>query len=272
MYRALRRFGLDADEAGDVAQEVFLRAWRGLDRFEGRSQLSTWLYRIAFNEAQRRLSRRRPAPRCAADPDGPDPIAAIPDSPEHEPDARALERELGEAVDAALSQLPPALRAAVILRDLEGLSTDEAAAVAGVRPAAFKSRLHRGRLALRPLLAPYLDSGARRGRGPAPNDTQLVAAQVRYDRDHPSIQMATTPAGRMQVPRPPRPPGSRGRSGVALLVRRGDVLVGQLDPDAAAGAAALEVALVVVLGRVERTGVGDLGHDRAHQRQLLVVT
>jgi RNA polymerase sigma-70 factor, ECF subfamily len=156
VYRALRRFGLDADEAGEVAQEVFLRAWRGLDRFEGRSQLSTWLYRIAFNEAQRRLSRRRP-PAVAADPDGPDPIAAIPDVPEHEPDAQALERELGEAVDAALSQLPPELRAAVILRDLEGLSTNEAAAAAGVRPAAFKSRLHRGRIALRPLLAPYVN-------------------------------------------------------------------------------------------------------------------
>lgn len=158
VYRALRRFGLDADEAGEVGQEVFLRAWRGLDRFEGRSQLSTWLYRIAFNEAQRRLSRRRPAAAAPpADPDGLDPIALIPDSPEHEPDALALERELGEAVDAALSQLPPELRAAVILRDLEGLSTNEAAAAAGVRPAAFKSRLHRGRIALRPLLAPYLD-------------------------------------------------------------------------------------------------------------------
>jgi RNA polymerase sigma-70 factor (ECF subfamily) len=157
VYRALRRFGLDADEAGDVAQEVFLRAWRGLDRFEGRAQLSTWLYRIAFNEAQRRLGRRPLATAAAADPDGPDPIAAIPDSPRHGPDARALERELGAAVDAALSQLPADLRTAVILRDLQGLSTDEAAAVAGVRPAALKSRLHRGRLALRPLLAPYLD-------------------------------------------------------------------------------------------------------------------
>ena len=156
VFRALRRFGLDADEAGDVAQEVFLRAWRGLDRFEGRSQLSTWLYRIAFNEAQRRLSRR-PAASVVADPDGVDPIAAIPDSPDHGPDAQALDRELGEAVDAALAQLPAELRAAVILRDLEGLSTNEAAAAAGVRPAAFKSRLHRGRLALRPLLAPYLD-------------------------------------------------------------------------------------------------------------------
>jgi len=157
VYRALRRFGLDADEASEVAQEVFLRAWRGLDRFQGRSQLSTWLYRIAFNEAQRRLSRRRPPP-VAADPDGPDPIAAIPDSPDRGPDARALDRELGEAVDAALARLPPDLRAAVILRDLDGLSTDEAAAAVGVRPAAFKSRLHRGRMAMRELLTPYLDA------------------------------------------------------------------------------------------------------------------
>ena len=60
VYGALRRFGLNAQEADEVAQEVFLRAWRGLARFEERSQLSTWLYRIAFNEAQRRLARRPP--------------------------------------------------------------------------------------------------------------------------------------------------------------------------------------------------------------------
>ena len=61
VYAMLRRLGLDADEADEVAQEVFVRAWRGLERFEERSLFSTWLYRIAFNEAKRRLSRRRPA-------------------------------------------------------------------------------------------------------------------------------------------------------------------------------------------------------------------
>ena len=60
VYGALRRFGLDASEADEVAQEVFVRAWRGLPSFEERARLSTWLYRIAFNEAQRRLSRRGP--------------------------------------------------------------------------------------------------------------------------------------------------------------------------------------------------------------------
>jgi RNA polymerase sigma-70 factor (ECF subfamily) len=68
VYGALRRFGLDVGEAEDVAQGVFLRAWRGPARFQLRAQLSTWLYRIAFNEAQRRLSKRgplaaRPGPR-----------------------------------------------------------------------------------------------------------------------------------------------------------------------------------------------------------------
>jgi RNA polymerase sigma-70 factor (ECF subfamily) len=155
VYRALRRFGLAPDEAGEVAQEVFLRAWRGLSGFEGRSQLSTWLYRIAFNEAQRRLGRRRPA--AVADLSGDGALEVIADDWFREPDARALARELSEIVDAGLAQLPPDLRAAVILRDLEGLSTAEAADAAGVRPAAFKSRLHRGRMALRGLLAPYLE-------------------------------------------------------------------------------------------------------------------
>jgi RNA polymerase sigma-70 factor (ECF subfamily) len=155
VYGALRRFGLDAGEADDVAQEVFLRAWRGLARFQGRAQLSTWLYRIAFNEAQRRLSRRA-QPTAEADPDGGDPVAAIPDAPELGPEARALDREFEATLQRALAQLPAEWRAAVVLRDIEGLSTEQAAAVIGVRQAAFKSRLHRGRMQLRALLAPYL--------------------------------------------------------------------------------------------------------------------
>ena len=157
VYGALRRFGLDADEADEVAQEVFLRAWRGLTRFEERSHFSTWLYRIAFNEAQRRLSRR-PAPRAEPDPDREgDPILALPDAPEHEPDAQTLDREFERTLERALDELPADLRAAIVLRDIEGLSTRDAAEVAGIREAAFKSRLHRGRMQLRALLEPYLE-------------------------------------------------------------------------------------------------------------------
>ncbi len=156
VYGALRRFGLDPSEADEVAQEVFLRAWRGLPRFEERARLSTWLYRIAFNEAQRRLSRR-PPPGAEAGSDAEDPIAALPEAPQFGPEARALDREFERVVERALSQLPPEWRAAVVLRDLEGLSTEEAARVVGVREAAFKSRLHRGRMRLRALLEPYLE-------------------------------------------------------------------------------------------------------------------
>jgi RNA polymerase sigma-70 factor (ECF subfamily) len=153
---ALRRFGLDASEADEVAQEVFLRAWRGLARFEERAQLSTWLYRIAFNEAQRRLARRAP-PHVEADPDRDDPVVSLPEAAHLGPEARALDHEFQRALERALAQLPHELRAAVVLRDIEGLSTQEAAQVVGAHQLAFKSRLHRGRMQLRALLEPYLE-------------------------------------------------------------------------------------------------------------------
>jgi RNA polymerase sigma-70 factor, ECF subfamily len=155
VHSALRRFGLDCAEADEVAQEVFVRAWRGLPRFEERAQLSTWLYRIAFNEAQRRLSRRGPR-RHEPGPEMDDAIAALPESSDLAPEARALDREFERILERALDQLPADWRAAVVLRDLEGLSTKEGAEVVGVRQAAFKSRLHRGRMRLRSLLEPYL--------------------------------------------------------------------------------------------------------------------
>jgi RNA polymerase sigma-70 factor, ECF subfamily len=155
VYGALRRFGLNPQEADEVAQEVFLRAWRGLARFEERSRFSTWLYRIAFNEAQRRLARRPPATAFSR-PGDEDAIAALPDAIGAGPQGRTLDREFDEMLERALGELPADLRAAVVLRDLEGLSTEEAAAVAGVRQPAFKSRLHRGRMQLRALLEPYL--------------------------------------------------------------------------------------------------------------------
>jgi RNA polymerase sigma-70 factor (ECF subfamily) len=155
VYGALRRFGLDESEADEVTQEVFVRAWRGLARFEERARFSTWLYRIAFNEAQRRRSRRA-LPRVDVNPEGADPVLALPESPELGPDAQTLSHELEQILERSLAELPPDWRDAVVLRDIEGLSTEEAAEITGVRQAAFKSRLHRGRMQLRSLLEPYL--------------------------------------------------------------------------------------------------------------------
>lgn len=149
LYASLRRFGLEDGEAQEVAQETFLRAWRSLSRFEGRSQFFTWLYRIGFNEAHRRLGRRRPARTVLSiDERAVDDLA----DPGPGPAALAEQTELRAALAEALCELPTALRAPVVLRDVEGLSTHEAATVLDLGEAAFKSRLHRGRMALRGLI------------------------------------------------------------------------------------------------------------------------
>ena len=151
LVASLRRYGLDDPEAGEVAQETFLRAWRGLDRFEGRSSFFTWLYRIGFNEAHRRLARR-PAGGTVVSSEL-HPVDQIEDA-RPGPAARAESDELRETLRRALRELPSELRAPVVLRDVEGLSTRQAAGILDLGEPAFKSRLHRGRMALRALLAP----------------------------------------------------------------------------------------------------------------------
>ena len=153
LYAVLLRLGLDDGEAQDVAQETFVRAWRSLSRFEGRSRFYTWLYRIGFNEAQRRLAKRPAAGTLVSTEERP-----LDDLAEERPGPfETIERgELRAALAAGLAELPMALRAPVVLRDVEGLSTRDAASALQLGEAAFKSRLHRGRMALRALLEPRL--------------------------------------------------------------------------------------------------------------------
>jgi RNA polymerase sigma-70 factor (ECF subfamily) len=153
LFASLRRFGLDDAEAQEVAQETFLRAWRSLPRFEGRSRFFTWLYRIGFNEAQRRLARRPAAGVVVST--GERPVDELADG-RPGPTEQAEREELRAALRRALGELPVDLRAPVVLRDIEGLSTREAAAVLDLGEPAFKSRLHRGRMALRSLLTPWV--------------------------------------------------------------------------------------------------------------------
>jgi RNA polymerase sigma-70 factor (ECF subfamily) len=132
-------------DAEDALQDALLRAWRGLRRFEGRSQFFTWLYRIGVNEARRSQERRRTRPVSAPLADA---ATQVPDEREA-PQARAEARELRRALEAAILALPLDYRLPLVLRDVEGVSTSQAAAVMELGEAAFKSRLHRARLAVR---------------------------------------------------------------------------------------------------------------------------
>jgi RNA polymerase sigma-70 factor (ECF subfamily) len=157
---ALRMCG-NVEDAEETLQETFLNVLKALPHFEGRSQFSTWLYRITSNTC---LSRRR---HDASQPailsvdeagDAEDEIDFTPkvfvDSA-HIPEDELLTTELQEVMAQAISQLPPNLRIVFIWRDLEGLSTEETAEILGLSEGAVKVRLHRARLRLRELLASY---------------------------------------------------------------------------------------------------------------------
>jgi RNA polymerase sigma-70 factor (ECF subfamily) len=158
LYAVVLRFVADGDEAQEVTQEAFLRAWRSISRFEGRAQFFTWLYRIGINEAKRRAERKPPAGTVSSIED--EPIEEAPDWSEA-PDLRAEQGDLRQVLERAIRALPIDYRAPLILRDVEGLSTDEAASVMDLGEAAFKSRLHRARLAVRRAIDEHYMEGKR---------------------------------------------------------------------------------------------------------------
>lgn len=141
VYRVVRGILGDPGESEDVAQEVFLKAYASLGRFRGESNLFTWLYRIAVNEALRARRRRRPQPLEAA-PEAVSPPAE-PEEPEEMPTLGTLRRLLG--------RLPDDHRAIVVLRDLEGLSYREIAETLEIPLGTVESRLFRARRELRAL-------------------------------------------------------------------------------------------------------------------------
>lgn len=150
-------------EAEEVLQESFISAFRSLDRFEGRSQLATWLYRIAYNAALMRL-RKRQLPTSSIDEplvseDGEELPRQLIDWASL-PDDVALNNELRVELDKAVATLPATLRSVFVLRDIEGLSTAEVAETLGLTETNVKVRLHRARLALREELTAYFAASA----------------------------------------------------------------------------------------------------------------
>jgi RNA polymerase sigma-70 factor (ECF subfamily) len=157
---ALKLLG-DEQEAEDVLQETFLSAFQAIDRFEGRSQLSSWLYRIASNASLMRLRKRKGMTTFSLDQPMGD--AEQDDGRESPhlvdwstvPDDQLLTAEAREEMDLAIAELPESLRSAFVLRDIQGLSGAETAEVLGISVQAVKNRLHRARLRLRDRLSTY---------------------------------------------------------------------------------------------------------------------
>ena len=160
MYAVALRIMGDHSEAEDVVQEAFISACNKASGFEGRSKLSTWLYRITTNAALMRLRKRRDDVVSLDEPQswGDDSNLAPRELSDWtiEPSQQALTQELRHVMQAAVENLPPSLRAAFVLRDVQGLSTQEAADALEISESALKVRLHRARLALREKLASYL--------------------------------------------------------------------------------------------------------------------
>jgi RNA polymerase sigma-70 factor (ECF subfamily) len=158
IYRlALRMLG-NPQEAEDVLQETFLNAYRAMDQFEGRSQISTWLYRIASNQALMRLRKYQPDLVPVDEPIEEEPVNYHPVELTDWcclPEAEFMTNEARAQLQAAVEELSPPLRAAFILRDLQALSTKDTADILGISEAAVKTRLLRARLQLREYLSRY---------------------------------------------------------------------------------------------------------------------
>jgi RNA polymerase sigma-70 factor (ECF subfamily) len=164
LFVVARRIVGNDEDARDVVQETFLSAFRSIDRFAGDAKLSTWLHRIVINTALMKLRRRRRKPEESIEPL----LPAFLSDGHHaerftawtEPADRSLSRkETREAVRRHIDELPESFRTVLLLRDIEGLSTEETARLLETTPNAVKIRLHRARQALRTLLSPHFSRG-----------------------------------------------------------------------------------------------------------------
>jgi RNA polymerase sigma-70 factor (ECF subfamily) len=158
IYRLALRILGNPQDAEDVLQETFIKAFKHLSSFDGRSSLSTWLYRIATNEALMLLRKEKGGTISLDDPD--------PNGEDEQepiqivdwcclPEEILMNSETKKMLDQAIARLSPALRVVVVLRDLQGLSTRETSQILRISEEAVKTRLSRARLQLRQWLSEY---------------------------------------------------------------------------------------------------------------------
>jgi RNA polymerase sigma-70 factor (ECF subfamily) len=148
VYRTVRSILSNSDEAEDVVQDAYVRAYTHLAQFEGRSSFSTWLTRIAVHEAfaRNRKQQRLVAFEAMEEQEG---EMSFITSTSRTPEEETLARSVSSMLESAVDSLPPAYRSVFMLREIEGLSTTEAAECLDLTEDAVKVRLHRGRAMLR---------------------------------------------------------------------------------------------------------------------------
>jgi len=150
VYRAARAIVKDETEAEDVMQQAYINAFVHLGQFEERAKFSTWLTRIAINEALARRQKLRAAAGALPDHDDEDGIQMeLMRSPQPDPERQAYAQELRQVLEDAVDTLPENYRAVFMLRDVEGLSTAETGEGLGLGEEAVKTRLHRARAMVR---------------------------------------------------------------------------------------------------------------------------
>jgi RNA polymerase sigma-70 factor (ECF subfamily) len=158
VFRIAQHITQNREDAEDVVQDAFLKAYTNLGQFQGQSKFYTWLVRIAVNEALMRLRRRRPERMVSLDED----VKTEEDSMPREiadwtpnPEQQYNQAELKDILSRTIQGLPTSFRTVFVLRDVEGLSTEETAEALGLSIPAVKSRLLRARLQLRERLTKY---------------------------------------------------------------------------------------------------------------------
>jgi RNA polymerase sigma-70 factor (ECF subfamily) len=158
VFRIAQHITQNREDAEDVVQDAFLKAYSNLAQFQGQSKFYTWLVRIAVNEALMKLRRRRPERAVSLDEE----VKTEEDSVPREvadwspnPEQQYSQAELREILSRTIQGLPPGFRTVFVLRDVEGLSTEETAEALDLSIPAVKSRLLRARLQLRERLSRY---------------------------------------------------------------------------------------------------------------------
>lgn len=158
ILRLAQHITQNREDAEDVLQETFLKAYEHLDQFQGNSKFYTWIVRIAVNQALMKLRRRKTDKSVSLDDNidtGEDTIVREIAAWGEDPEQRFSREELGDILDSAIQSLEPPYRSVFVLRDIEELSTEETAEALDLSVPAVKSRLLRARLQLREKLTRY---------------------------------------------------------------------------------------------------------------------